>query len=93
MPNLPSGLTKGRRTPTFTAETVPRALTKAHLTNAWAVVEVEAGSVDFVDEQTYYRVTLAAGDQHVIMPGQRHHVEPDADARFAVQFWDSPAAE
>jgi tellurite resistance-related uncharacterized protein len=88
MTRLPAGLVRGRRTPTFTAETVPFALTKAHLTAAWAVVEVEAGSLVFADEVTGDRVVLEAGARHVIVPGQRHHVEPDDAAAFAVQFWD-----
>lgn len=88
MAELPDGLVVGRRTPTFTAETVPPALTKAHLTAAWAVVEVEAGALEFVDEATGDRHWLQAGARHVIVPGQRHHVEPDDAAVFAVQFWD-----
>ncbi len=88
MTELPEGLVKGRRTPTFTVDTVPLALTKAHLTAAWAVVEVEAGSLEFVDEATGDRFVLESGARHVIVPGQRHHVEPDDAAAFAVQFWD-----
>lgn len=88
MAELPDGLVVGRRTPTFTADTVPPALTKAHLTAAWAVVEVEAGTLEFVDEATGDRYLLQADVRHVIVPGQRHHVEPDDAAVFAVQFWD-----
>ena len=49
-PRIPATAVKGRRTPTFSLDTVPAALTRAHVTTTWAEVVVLAGSVLFVDD-------------------------------------------
>ena len=44
-PRIPATAVKGRRTPTFSLDTVPAALTRAHVTTTWAELVVLAGSV------------------------------------------------
>ncbi|NNE72225.1 MAG: DUF1971 domain-containing protein [Acidimicrobiales bacterium] len=87
---LPAGLVTGRITPTFTAQSVPAALRRAHHTTVWAELVVQAGSVDFVEEDTGWHTTVTAGHRQVIVPNRRHHIEPSEDATFAVQFYDTP---
>ena len=86
-PEVPASAVRGRRTPTFSLDTVPAALTKAHDTTTWAELVVLAGSVLFVDE-TPRRIVATAGSRVPIVPRVRHHVEPDASAEFYVQFYE-----
>jgi tellurite resistance-related uncharacterized protein len=86
--NLPDDVSFVRATAEFTADTVPAGLLRAHRVAAgnWGVLRVSAGTVTFVLEQTGETRTLHPGDAQVIEPETAHHVEPDADARFAVEF-------
>lgn len=90
-PGRPSGLTEARRTPTFTAESVPPALLQNHRTSVWAQLEVESGTVEFVEEDGNWRAIGAPGAPVSIVPDRPHRVVPSADATFAVQFFDEPA--
>ena len=86
---LPTDLELDRVTPDFDATTVPSGLLRAHQVGAqvWGVLEVVDGTVVFVWEDGPARsLELAAGDEVVIPPQVRHHVEPGADARFRVAF-------
>ena len=87
---LPSGLVAERATPTFTAESVPPALLRAHHTAAWAELVVHTGSVRFVEEDPTWATTVEVGHQQVIVPYRKHHIEPSADAEFHVQFYVEP---
>ena len=86
-PRIPATAVKGRRTPTFSLDTVPAALTRAHVTTTWAELVVLAGSVLFVDE-TPRRIVATPGSRVPIVPRVDHHVEPDASAKFYVQFYE-----
>jgi len=83
---IPAAAVPGRRTPTFTAESMPPALAKDHRTTVWAELVVVEGTVLFVDEASR-SITAAAGSRIVIVPDTYHHVEPSGDARFYVQFY------
>lgn len=89
---LPAGAERVRTTPEFTVDTVPPALLAAHRVadEVWGRLCVMAGELTFVVEESGERRTLAAGDSQVIEPGLFHHVEPAADARFAVEFHRVP---
>ena len=86
-PEVPATAVRGRRTPNFSLDSVPAALTKAHVTTIWAELVVLAGSVLFADE-TQRRIVAVAGSRVPIVPGVHHHVEPDASAEFYVQFYE-----
>lgn len=89
-PAIPAGATLRRTTDEFTAETVPAGLLRQHriAEGTWGLLRVRAGTVRFVveDGETPSAMVEAGGDQ-VIEPGVPHHVEPDADARFVVEFY------
>ncbi len=87
--DLPDGLVPGRRTPQFTATTVPPALLRDHRTTVWARLEVSAGTVEFVDDDGPPAVATPERPI-VILPDRAHRVSPSADAVFAVQFFDQP---
>lgn len=87
--SLPEGLELQRTTDEFTAETVPRGLLRAHriADGVWGRLRVRAGSVRFIEEVEPEQVTeLGEGDTKVITPGLPHRVEPDDEARFAIEF-------
>lgn len=88
--NLPVGATAARRTPIFSVDSVPPALLNSHKTTVWAELVVIAGVVVFSDERPDpWTTTVDAGDRVVILPERLHRIEPSADARFYVQFYDS----
>lgn len=85
---LPDGVERLRTTPVFTAQSVPAGLLAAHrvATGVWGRLVVEAGFVTFVREDTGERRRLGPGEAQVIEPDLLHHVEPDDEARFVVEF-------
>lgn len=89
---LPTGLDHVRTTPTFDVGSVPAGLRRSHEVAAgvWGRLVVSAGSVVFVDEPSGARRVIGPGAAQVIPPARPHHVEPDADARFAVEFHRPP---
>ena len=88
-PTMPTGLVLARTTPSFTAATVPAGLRNAHevADGVWGRLVVSVGTVRFVfEDDTDHAVTVAAGGHVDIPPRRRHHVEPDDDAVFTVEF-------
>lgn len=84
---IPTAAVPGRRTPTFTAESMPPALAKDHRTTVWAELVVLEGTVLFVDE-TSRNVIAGSGCRVVIVPDTYHHIESSEDAQFYVQFYE-----
>lgn len=84
---MPEGLPYVRTTPEFTSQTVPAALRRAHRVadGVWGRVRVLAGALRF--RSAGVDLVLTAGEWRNIPPGVEHEVEPDGDARFAVEFW------
>jgi tellurite resistance-related uncharacterized protein len=86
---LPEGVQLQRVSEEFTASTVPAGLLRAHrlAPGVWGVLRVRHGTVRFVAEAANgHVVELRAGDHHVIEPEALHHVEPDDDACFVIEF-------
>lgn len=90
-PRVPASARPARRTPTFTAESLPAGLSREHRTTVWAELVVLAGSVLFVDGPG--RRVGASPDRRVtIVPDIPHHIEPESDAEFYVQFYEADAS-
>ncbi|MGI8756326.1 MAG: DUF1971 domain-containing protein, partial [Acidimicrobiales bacterium] len=91
-PELPRGLVVGRHTPMFDTATLPEPLAVVHRTTVWATLQVQAGSVRYVDVEgaDARDLRLEAGDSAVIAPGVGHEIEPSIDATFFVQFYRRP---
>ena len=90
---LPDGLRHVRTTDELTAVTTPPGLRQAHrlATGVWGVLRVRAGQVAFTFEEDGPHgpagtTAVLAGGHQVIPPDTPHHVEPDADARFVIEF-------
>lgn len=88
-PDLPTGLQYQRRTPTFTEETLPAALTKDHTTKAgvWGVIRVESGSLRFTEASSGRELDVVPGLPVIITPEVPHHVTPLGPVSFWVEFW------
>lgn len=75
-----------RRTPSFTAASMPPALGRSHRTSVWAELVVAEGSVLFVGEARR-RVTVTNGRRIAIAPGAVYRIEPADDALFHIQSY------
>lgn len=89
---VPADAVAGRKTPSFTPETVPAALLAAHHTTVWGELIVEEGVVTFVEEDPAWQHRLEAPAVQAIVPHRRHHVEPELNAVFHIQFYESAEA-
>ncbi|HZF49538.1 MAG TPA: DUF3565 domain-containing protein [Polyangiaceae bacterium] len=87
---MPSGYVAYRRTPVFTAETIPQGLLSRHSTKAgvWGRLEVLSGTVAFVLEGAgEAREVLRAGESVVIVPEVEHRVELLGPVELRVEFY------
>ena len=86
---LPPGVEMQRTTGELDGESVPAGLMRAHrlAPGVWGRLRVSHGTLGFVWEDTPDDpVALLAGDTLVIPPEVPHHVEPDPDVRFSIEF-------
>lgn len=82
-----------RSTPVFTNDTLPDALRRAHSTKAgvWGLLKVLKGAILYVIEETGQRQVVHAPHSVVILPRQRHYVDPRGDMEVQVDFYlESP---
>lgn len=94
---LPEGLVEYKRTPSFSADSIPPGLLKDHATKAgvWGRIRVEEGLLHYhISPPDGERVTLRAGEEGVVVPEQRHCVRPEGPVRFHVAFFrvEAPAS-
>jgi len=89
MKTLPDGVRPLRRTPDFTADTVPAGLLRDHKTKVgvWGVITVEAGRVTYRIHGAPEPYILSPGRDGIIEPEVLHSVELSSDAVFHVAFW------
>lgn len=81
-----------KATPEFDQNTLPDKLRYAHQTKAgtWGVIRVLAGRLRYVIEDTGETRILTPACPGIVLPEQRHHVEPLGDMRMRVEFYDHP---
>ena len=90
--SLPNGLELVRTTDEFDATSTPKGLLRAHRVaiGVWGLLRVSQGTVTFVFEETASTpaesILVRAGEDVVIPPQVVHHVEPDSEAVFCVEF-------
>jgi tellurite resistance-related uncharacterized protein len=95
---LPSNVSPYRRTPEFTAGTVPAGLLKAHTTKdgAWALIHVLEGRLAYriLDPRRAPSDVILTPDTPpgVVEPTILHEVEPLGPVRFYVEFHRTPEA-
>ena len=86
---MPADVRPYRRTPTFTEETVPAALTREHNTKAgvWGLLTVLSGQLRYVVPGEDREHVLDPDHQAVIVPEQIHYVRPVGEAEFYIEFY------
>lgn len=86
---IPHGYSPYKRTPDFTTLSIPDALRREHSTKpgVWGLIHVLDGQLRYVVELPLQRdETLVAGGRGVIVPEVLHHVHPEGEVRFFVEF-------
>lgn len=98
MKTLPADVKPYKRTPEFTADTVPPGLLRSHDTKpgVW-------GKIVVLEGELLYRILEPQIEEHrlsvarfgVVEPTVRHEVVPDAGVRFYVEFHraEAPAVD
>jgi len=78
-----------KSTPVFDERTLPQALQKAHSTKAgaWGLLEIIAGELIYVIEESENRRPMRTGDSQLIEPEQLHHVELVGSMQMQVHFF------
>ena len=87
---LPKGFEAYKRTPDFTADSVPAGLLRHHSTKpgVWALIHVLEGRLRYVVEPPLvHEEVIDAGGQAVIVAEVLHRVEPEGAVRFFVEFF------
>ncbi|MBA3459337.1 MAG: DUF3565 domain-containing protein [Deltaproteobacteria bacterium] len=87
---LPSGFEAYKRTPDFTAASIPDGLKRHHSTKpgVWAVINVLEGRLRYVVEPPLvHEEVIEAGGRAVVVAEVLHHVEPEGEVRFFVEFY------
>lgn len=76
-------------TPVFDEASLPAALKAAHSTKAgaWGVLEMLAGTLTYVIEDSGDTRLMTAGDRQVIEPEQMHHVVLTGPMQMQVHFY------
>lgn len=90
MKQLPDQLEAYRRTPVFTADTVPAGLLRQHRTKAgtWGKIVVLEGELLYRTlEPPVEEVRLRPGRPGIVQPQEPHEVEPVGAVRFYVEFY------
>jgi len=84
-----------KATPVFDHHTLPDKLRNSHTTKAgtWGVIRVLEGSVRYVIEDAQEAQILTADRPGIVLPEQRHHVEPLGNMRMCVEFYDHPPSQ
>jgi tellurite methyltransferase len=87
-PAWPAGLHVYKRTPEFTAQTVPAALLADHTTKegVWGRIQVVVGRLRYRVPSLGVDVVLVPGTPGTVLPTVPHHVQPDGEVRFYVEF-------
>ena len=89
MISLPDSVSAYRRTPVFTAATVPAGLLRDHQTAAgvWGLLHVLEGSVFLRWAGEDVEAEIRPGEPWVIPPQTLHAVRLSEEAAFQVEFW------
>lgn len=87
--DMPSGLTPAGSSLEFTERTIPDALLREHALAAgrWAVLNVIAGRLSFVDLETGEARAITAPGRIAITPQTPHRLSLDGDVRCRIDFF------
>ncbi len=95
MKSIPDDCIAYKRTPEFNSSTIPQGLLRAHKTKAgtWGRIVVLEGELNYyIEEPVAEELVLDSSLPGVVEPGMLHHIEPQGDVRFYVEFLRSGKA-
>ena len=80
---LPEDVTAYKTVGPFVGAKIPNALFSRHNTmkGVWGVLEIYAGRVNYIIDETGEEFNLSAGDKHVILPQEWHFLSMPGDAK------------
>ncbi len=87
---LPKGHASYKRTPLFTAESIPKGLLHQHRTKpgVWALIHVQRGQLAFHETGgPEPPPSVSAGEVATVLPEVEHRVEPLGEVELFVEFW------
>ena len=86
---LPAEFAAYKRTPEFTADTVPAGLLKDHSTKkgVWAHIVVLEGRLHYRIDEFDKTFELTPDNRGVVVPEVVHHIAPVGAVRFYVEFY------
>ena len=89
---LPDHFVAFKRTPVFTADSIPAGLRANHstATGTWARIVVTEGTLRYRLADLGVDVQLSPRKEGVIVPEAPHSVDPARDVRFYVEFYRTP---
>lgn len=90
MKTLPAELVAYKKTPAFTADTIPPGLLKAHQTKAgtWGSIVIVSGTLLYrILEPEIEEIMLSPSHHGVVEPTNLHEVEPNGPVEFYVEFY------
>jgi tellurite methyltransferase len=89
---LPQDFVAYKRTPEFTAASIPAGLLKDHSTKkgVWARIVVLEGGLHYCVDALNARFDLDAEHHGVVVPEVLHFIAPRGEVRFYVEFYRAP---
>lgn len=90
MKTLPENVRPYKKTPKFTNDTVPSGLLKSHTTKkgTWGKIVVLKGVLRYVIETVPAKEIVLSQDKFgVVEPEVPHHVTPQGEVEFYVEFY------
>ena len=90
--DLPQSVRKYAHSPVFTQATIPAALRHDHCTKAsvWGLEVVSEGAQIYT-RKGHAPQKVRASDVATIYPEELHHVAPDGNVHFQIEFYRDPA--
>ncbi len=85
----PADLAPYKRTPEFTADTIPAGLRKDHSTKqgVWARIVILEGTLHYQIDALNTSFDLTPEQPGIVVPQMLHHVAPVGAVRFYVEFY------
>ncbi len=89
----PTDFAAYKRTPEFTAATIPAGLRKDHSTKkgVWAKIVVLEGTLRYVVDPLNATFTLEPSTPGIVIPEVLHYIGPLGEVRFYVEFYRANA--
>ena len=95
--SLPPDSKAYRRTPTFSADTIPAGLRRDHQTKrgTWGLIQIISGELEYTITESGFEASmvLSTDAPGVVVPEQKHHVAPLGAVEFFVEFYRSESGE